>query len=85
LPKNNLTSAQYDTLEELLDLFFIGRNDVGERSRNIEINCSMNNKGGFISKIYNPFEYTPDDIIKKIKRYYSSGTLYEKWEIADME
>ena len=77
LPKNNLTSAQYDTLEKLLDLFFVSGNGVGERSRSIEIDCSIDSKGDFTSKIYKPSDYTSDDIIKKIKRYYSTGTLYE--------
>lgn len=61
----------------MLDNYFIGKNNVGERSNKIEINCSMNNKGDFISKIYSPFEYTTDDIIKIIKRFYTSGNLYE--------
>lgn len=31
-------------------------------------------------KIYNLDEYFPEDIIKLIKRYYSSGKLYENKE-----
>ena len=29
------------------------------------------------SRIYNTDDYFPEDIVKRIKRYYSSGTLYE--------
>ena len=64
LPKDRLTSAQYETLQSLLDLYFVGRNGVGELSSNIEINCDMNNKGDFVYKSYSPFKYTTDDIIK---------------------
>lgn len=77
LPKERLTSLQYETLQSLLDLYFVGRDGVGELSSKIEINCDMDNKGDFISERYSPFEYTTDDIIKLIKRYYTTGKLVE--------
>lgn len=77
LPKARPTEEQYNTLTQLLDYYFVAGNNVGERNRSLEINCDMNSKGDFTSVVYKPSDYTSDDIIKKIKRYYTSGKLYE--------
>lgn len=61
-------TAQYNAIEQVLDL---ASSWVGE----IEINSGK----GKSSKIYSFDEYTVDDIIKRIRRYYSSGTLYENF------
>lgn len=80
LPKNKPTREQYKTLLALLDYYFTSGNNVGERSRNLEIAGGMDSKGDFKSNRYNPQEYTPDDLIKIIKRFYNSGNLYENLE-----
>lgn len=66
LPTQAPNSAQYHSIEQVLDL---ASNWVGE----IEINSGK----GSNSKIYSFDEYTVDDILKRIRRYYSSGRLYE--------
>lgn len=62
LPKNKLTSAQYSSLEDWI---------WSLEDKNIFIGSSKDNKD------YSLEEYIPEEIIDKIKRYYSSGTLYE--------
>jgi len=80
LPKNRLSSAQYETLTKLLDYFFIDKPNVGIRSTAIEINYDMNDKGDFKWKRFSPKTHTTDDIIKLIKRYYTTGRLNESSE-----
>ena len=60
------TSEQYDGIENWL--YYVLNSGVKE----VEINVP-NNK----SIRYSLIDYLPDDIIKKVKRYYSSGNLYE--------
>lgn len=65
LPMRNITNAQYRSLLLWID-------DVDhEYEPGVEITIDHS------SKTYRFKDYTPDDIIKKIKRYYASGTLYE--------
>ena len=68
------TSEQYDGIENWL--YYVLNSGVKEVEINVPDSKSIR---------YSLVDYLPEDIIKKIKRYYSSGTLYEKWEIADME
>jgi hypothetical protein len=67
-----VTNAQLETLLELLDYYFIDKEMVGIRSRAIELAVDDN-----IVVTLRPSDYLPDDVIKKIKRYYSSGILHE--------
>lgn len=69
LPSTAPNTAQYSAIEQVLDL---ASSWVGE----IEINSGERKN----SKIYSFDEYTVDDIIKRIRRYYSSGTLYENFD-----
>lgn len=77
LPENRLSFAQYETLTKLLDYFFINKPNVGIRSTDIEIDYDMNDKGDFKWKLFSPKTHTTDDIIKLIKRYYTTGRLNE--------
>ncbi len=66
LPESNLTLAQYDSLEGWLD--------ENSRKRDTVVVSDL----GFNNYVeYNYSDYLPEDIIKKIKRYYSSSHLYE--------
>lgn len=66
LPESNLTLAQYDSLEGWLD--------KNSRKRDTVVVSDL----GFNNYVeYNYSDYLPEDIIKRIKRYYSSGHLYE--------
>ena len=66
LPESNLTLAQYDSLEGWLD--------KNSRKRDTVVVSDL----GFNNYVeYNYSDYLPEDIIKKIKRYYSSSHLYE--------
>lgn len=67
LPENRPTNAQLYTLEEWIDWFFS------------EIACSIivSTSNGRQQKSYSCDEYTGSDVINRIKRFYSSGTLYE--------
>ena len=60
------TSEQYDGIENWL--YYVLNSGVKE----VEINVP-NNK----SIRYSLVDYLPEDIIKKVKRYYGSGNLYE--------
>ena len=61
------TTNQYDSILKLLILM---SDDLGYPSVQI-----IANKDKY--KIYNFTDYEPEDIVGKIKRYYSSGNLYE--------
>ncbi len=66
LPENKLTSIQYDGLESWLD--------KNSRIRRAIVVSDL----GFNNYVeYNYSDYLPEDIIKRIKRYYSSSHLYE--------
>lgn len=74
--KYGVTNEQLDTLLHLLDYWFIDGNSVGERSRNIELAFII--PGSLFDVIsISPKDYTSDEVLKKIKRYYASGVLYE--------
>ena len=60
------TYAQYNSLLEFLDL------------NTKEVWVYIGNKWDAVSQKY--VDYIPEDVIKKIKRYYASGTLYESKE-----
>lgn len=69
LPDRNLSLEQYESLEKWLELLEekgYGRIDIFEQL-----------KQNPQAKRYNLKEETPEEIIKKIKRYYASGKLYE--------
>lgn len=70
LPAKNLTSSQYYALEDWIE--FLGTNTY------LDIYTSQFGSEGGEFKAYNLKNYLPEDIIKLIKRYYSSGILYEK-------
>lgn len=74
LPKQEPTTAQYNSLEEWLwSMTSKGSVAVGdERSTNI-------------FKVYNFEENMPEDIINKIKNYYSSGKLRDSEDILGKE
>lgn len=65
LPRNNLTSSQYESLENWL---------WGLNAESVYIGSANNKNEGADYSLVN---YTPEEIIKKIKRFYSSGHLYE--------
>ena len=64
--EDNPTSEQYDGIENWL--YYVLNSGVKE----VEINVP-NSK----SIRYSLVDYLPEDIIKKVKRYYGSGNLYE--------
>ena len=78
LPKVRPTQAQYNSLLELLDYFFINQENQTLKGSSLEIDYDMNEKGDFKWKIFSPKTHTPDDIIKLIKRYYTTGVLVER-------
>ena len=65
------TQEQYDALETLFGLMVKDRDPWNEIKNGVEVNI------GDKRKIYSFEDYTPEEIVKKIKRYYSSGVLYE--------
>jgi len=75
LPTNPPTSSQYDSILKVLDL---AENWVGS----IEI-CGSSPSSRGIRYYFNDWDedadniYTTDEVLKKIKRYYASGILYE--------
>lgn len=71
LPANKPTEAQFNKLAELLDVFFVNANNVGVRSTVVDIEFK-----GKISRFW-PAETPVDELIKKIKAAYSSGSLKE--------
>ena len=62
------TYEQYDSIEWALDI--MQRQNISNR-----VFIETPNKGE--SKVYTFNDYTTDEIISKIKRYYTSGILYE--------
>lgn len=78
MPETKVTNAQLETLLELLDYYFIDKEMVGIRSNSIEL--AFVYKGDHKVVTLRPSDYLPDDVIKKIKRYYSSGILHESKE-----
>ena len=64
---NYMTSAQYESLEKWLEW--------GEDTGKEKVLVFVGNEG--VNQTYRFEETFPEDIIKKIKRYYSSGSLYE--------
>lgn len=83
LPNKAVTQEQLDTLMLLLDYYFVNKESVGVRNTPIEIDYNMNDKGDFKHVRLSPKDYISDDIIKKIKRYYSSGVLYESTPVCN--
>ena len=73
LNKERPTNAQFDAIEEFLQY----GDDIGKDEVIVYIETSNINP---VSKVYSYDEYLPEDIIKKIKRYYASGVLYETVE-----
>lgn len=67
LPENRPTNEQLYTLEEWIDHFF---SDVYSA-------ISVSTFNGRQQQQYNDDECTGRDVVNRIKRYYSSGTLYE--------
>lgn len=65
LPDSKVTSAQLDSLERWME----------EKVTSDYLDVVIENTDE--QQHYNCEEYFPEDIIKKIKRYYSSGNLYE--------
>ena len=72
LPKIRPTYKQLETLKSLLYYYFIDASSVGIRNTNIEIDYDMNDKGDFKYFSISPKDYTPDEVIKIIKRLYNS-------------
>ena len=70
----NVTNNQYESLLKWLDLANI---DFGRSS--VIIYCHDE------CVVYNFDEYSSDDIIKKIKRYFTSGKLYEDYDEDDYD
>jgi len=68
LNDSKLSSAQYDSLLRWLDY-------VSKHQAYVQVFIN-NDKNSYVK--YDLHEYIPDDIIKRIKRYYSSGELYEQ-------
>lgn len=69
LPEERPTEAQYQTLTDFLDL--------GIELDKVQVLIFV---GDIDSKWYNFFENTPDEIIKKIKRCYTTGSFVEELE-----
>ena len=75
LPQEKPTSQQYNSILKVLDL---AERTVGS----IEI-CETKSGNRGIRYYFNDWDddanniYTTDEVLKKIKRYYASGTLYE--------
>ena len=67
LPENRPTNEQLYTLEEWIDHFF----------SDIYSTISVTTFNGRQQQQYNDDDCTGRDVVNKIKRYYSSGTLYE--------
>lgn len=69
LPNHNLTSQQYQSLLDWLDM-------VQTKHKQVMVLEQLKDYPDDITYYFD--DYTSDDIIKKIKRYYSSGNLYER-------
>ena len=69
MPKVRPNSKQFDSLLKWLDYYFINHSKIQV----------LDWFGSHVnSKVYYAEENFPEDIIKKIKRYYATGTLVEK-------
>lgn len=77
LPEVRPTYKQLEALKSLLYYYFIDANSVGIRDTDIEINYDMNDKGDFKYFSISPKDYTPEEVIKVIKRLYT-GRLREE-------
>ena len=77
LPPVKLTYIQYERLESWLEF-----NSDKNKSGNVEV-YTYSLASGFTSIFYKYADLFPEDIIKRIKRYYSSGVLYEAIETAE--
>lgn len=73
LPKKRPTNAQFEVIER-----FIEDGDYEEKPEVIVY--IEDNKYHPTSKVYSYDDYLPEDIVKNLKRYYASGTLYETIE-----
>ncbi|MBO7730927.1 MAG: hypothetical protein J6S67_00190, partial [Methanobrevibacter sp.] len=67
LPENRPTNEQLYTLEEWIDHFF----------SDVYSTISVSTFNGRQQQQYNDDDCTGKDVVNRIKRYYSSGTLYE--------
>ena len=70
LPRKALTSSQYQSIEEWLYLL----QSLNHKIVRVSLSSYLDD-GDEVT--YSFEEYLPEDIVKKIKRYYSSGKLYE--------
>ena len=77
LPKQSLTTAQYNSLDNWFDKVLLGENGSAHKSKKQSFSITtMDGKQQQYDALYS----SSDDLIKKIKRYYSSGTLVEDLE-----
>ena len=72
LPPNGLTERQYDALTDWLDYY-------STRLKGLEISCDIPSAEmwNFNQQHYDYKDNTVDEIIKKIRRFYSTGKLVE--------
>jgi hypothetical protein len=70
LPENRPTNAQFRSLEQWLNERVFTDPDI----KQIELDSQFTG----VLKWYQLIDYTANDLIKLIKRYYLSGRLYEK-------
>lgn len=75
LPENKITSAQQTALEKWINWFFYD-------TRHSEI--IIETVGGY-QIAYSRNEYTPEEIMQKINRYYNTGNLYENKKTGDLK
>lgn len=69
LPEHGVPSnSQLESLEEFFNLSY-------DENKDILVYFGYDGEGG--SKTFNPKETFPEDIVKTIRRYYSSGVIYE--------
>lgn len=85
LPYDRPNELQFDALEKWLDKFFFGGGkDTKHHGLVINGDDSLNVEGIKVTTLdgkqvlYKTNEYTSEDVIKRIKRYYASGNLYER-------
>jgi hypothetical protein len=70
LPENRPTNSQLWSLEQWLDERVFSNHELEQ--------IELSNQFTKDFKYYSLSEYTTDDLIKLIKRFYASGKLYEK-------
>lgn len=80
LPKTQITSAQYETLRDWLD-------DIANKSDLVEGEIHIGLDVNIIDGPSKYYSYVPDVdyIINRIKRYYTSGNLYESKTRSDLD